>query len=99
VQSDSSDKSPPEQASQVPLEACSVIKIIAAAGFRHGFEQVRAGKAPEFDAWGADFLWSYERGRLFAHIAPLSMPLWVKGTLNPKAVALYTAAGQRGYVL
>jgi hypothetical protein len=43
--------------------------------------------------------WDYERGRLFAHIAPLNMPLKIGGKLNPKAIALCNAAFDRKLVL
>jgi hypothetical protein len=63
------------------------------AEFGRGLAEVRSGRAPNYER--DDPLWAYERGRLFAHIAPVDMPLRVRGKLNPKAVALFHAAGKR----
>jgi hypothetical protein len=41
----------------------------------------------------------YERGRQFATVAPVSMPLRINGKLNPKAIALLKAAFARRYLL
>jgi hypothetical protein len=60
--------------------------------FAAGLSDIRNGK-PFADA--DDLLWSYERGRLFGAIAPTTMPLFVGGRLNPRAVALFKAAMKR----
>jgi hypothetical protein len=39
--------------------------------------------------------WEYERGRQFAHIAPLDMPMRIGKQLNPNAVALGETAFAR----
>jgi hypothetical protein len=72
--------------------------IMRSAAFRRGFEQARAGEPPQFDGC-CDDPWAYERGRLFAYIAPLAMPLRADGKLNPKAVALFDAAWDRKLIL
>jgi hypothetical protein len=59
--------------------------------FEMGLSDVRRGIP--FD-WRNDE-WSYERGRLFGHFAPLNMPLRIGGKINPKAVALLDAALNR----
>ena len=70
--------------------------------FRLGVNEVRGGVPPTFDRiWGDDTTnaaWNYERGRQWALLAPRSMPLYVDGRLNPKAVALYSRAGARGWL-
>jgi hypothetical protein len=63
--------------------------------FERGLCDARAGIA--FD-WRIDS-WEYERGRLFAHIAPLNMPLRIGRKLNPKAVALFDAAFDRRLIV
>jgi hypothetical protein len=83
--------------SQTRTRPITTEAIMRSAAFRRGFEQARARQAPEFDACGD--AWAYERGRLFAYIAPLCMPLREDGKLNPKAVALLDAAFDRGLVL
>ena len=60
--------------------------------FERGLNDVRNGVP--FD-WRIEPAWDYERGRLFAHIAPLTWPLWIGRKLNPKAVALCNAAFKR----
>jgi hypothetical protein len=39
-----------------------------------------------------------ERGRLWASLALVNMPLRIGGKLNPTAVALFEAAAQRHYI-
>jgi hypothetical protein len=63
--------------------------------FRQGFDEVRCGQS--FD-WRVDS-WEYERGRLFAHVAPLDMTLFTNKKLNPKAIALFNAALRRGLII
>ena len=61
--------------------------------FADGLDDIRAGRA--FADHIADSFWAYERGRQFGAIAPRSMPLFVDGRLNRKAVALFDAAIER----
>jgi hypothetical protein len=63
---------------------------MASASFQAGVAEVRAGLPPRFDLDD----WSYERGRLWALIAPTN--------LNPNsrlANKLYVAAMLRGYII
>jgi hypothetical protein len=70
--------------------------IMSTPAFRRGFEDVRAGKPFDWRVGSNDdSAWGYERGRLFGHICPLDMPLWVNGKINAKAVALCDAAFER----
>jgi hypothetical protein len=70
--------------------------IMSLPAFKRGFEDARAGIPFDWRV-GADdgSAWGYERGRLFAHIAPLDMPLWVGGKLNLRALILFDAAFER----
>jgi hypothetical protein len=81
---------------QVPTKPVSTARIMGTPEFARGFEDARMGVP--FD-WrfgpNTDGAWDYERGRLFAHIAPLNMPLRIRFGLNPKAVALFDAALNR----
>jgi hypothetical protein len=73
-----------EQKDETPVTILSVFK---SREFRIGVEDVRAGRPPRFDdpiAWS----WAYERGRLFAAIAPMRMPLRVAGKVNLEAYLL-----------
>jgi len=76
---------------QVPTVPASTRSIVASKEFARGFEEVRKGLPfnPDNDSW------EYERGRAFAFIAPLDMPLRIGRKLNPKAVALAEAAFDR----
>ena len=80
---------------QVPAIPVSAERIMASPEFARGLDDARKGVP--FDWRNGD--WNYERGRLFAHIAPLGMPLWIAGHLNPKAVALCEAAFDRKLII
>jgi hypothetical protein len=81
---------------QVPTRACTVESVMRSASFSTGVGDVRNGSPPNYDDQYDD--WSYERGRLWASLAPVSLELKINGKLNPKAVALYRAALKRGYI-
>jgi hypothetical protein len=83
---------------QVPTRAVRTEWIVSRAAFRSGVEDVRRGRAPRFDDFSGGDAWSYERGRLFAVLAPISMPLKIDGKCNPKAARLYDAAVRRGFI-
>jgi hypothetical protein len=78
---------------QVQTSTCSAESIMRHPHFERGLDDIRAGRT--FADHVADEYWAYERGRLFGAIAPLSMPLFVSGRLNPKAVRLFEAASDR----
>jgi hypothetical protein len=82
---------------QIATVAVTTAEIMNSAAFAAGVHDVRSGARPRFDAFGDD--WAYERGRLFACIAPVSMKLIEKGRPNPQAVALLNAARRRGLVI
>jgi hypothetical protein len=65
-----------------------------------GVEDRRRGAPPQFDReeTNGHSQWDYERGRLWASIAPPAMPLRIGRKINPKAVALYLAARKKGYI-
>jgi hypothetical protein len=84
--------------------------IIASAPFRRGFEEVRAGKPFDYEAypavlrpndpkypWSARDQWRYERGRQFAYCFPKS-PYRGHGVLH-EAVLEYSRAMLNGGVL
>jgi hypothetical protein len=83
--------------SQVKTIAITTERVMGSPEFARGFEDARMGVS--FDWRIADSDWHYERGRLFAHIAPLSMPLRIGRKLNPKAVALFDAAFSRKLII
>jgi hypothetical protein len=76
---------------QVNTVPTTTLAIMRSREFRIGVDEVRAGQRPNFDAMNS---WAYERGRLWATIAPLSMDprsLW--------AVWLYNSASDRNYII
>ena len=83
---------------QVETRPTNTSAIMRSADFLRGVDDVRAGRPPSFDEQMEDS-WGYERGRLFGRVAPIQMPIMIKGRLNPKAVALLDAAFDRGLVL
>jgi hypothetical protein len=85
-------RSKKKQVREVPV---TIRSIMQHPNFARGLADIRAGRS--FD-WLVD-CWAYERGRLFGMIAPVTMPLRVKGKLNPKAVALCDAAFERRLVI
>ena len=80
---------------QIPTHRVTIEMIMASPEFARGLGDARKGVP--FDWRSGD--WNYERGRLFAHIAPLGMPLRIDGHLNPKAVALCEAAFDRELII
>jgi hypothetical protein len=86
-----------KQPQQVPTTGITVERIMTSAAFGRGVADARKGVP--FDWRITEDVWHYERGRLFGHIAPLNMPLWIGGQLNPKAVALYRAASERKLII
>jgi hypothetical protein len=82
---------------QVSVRPVTFASIMRTAAFRRGLEEVRAGQPPCFDEFD-ELSWEYERGRQFAYVAPLSMRLWIGGKLNPKAIALFAAASDKGLI-
>ena len=88
---------------QVPTKGVTIEWIMGSPAFGLGFEDARKGIPFDWrigsDQPNANNSWNYERGRLFAHIAPLGMPLRIDGYLNPKAVALCEAAFDRGLII
>lgn len=94
---------------QVKTHLVSVEWIMRNSEFQRGVEDRRAGRAPRVrdeivwrdgepvnPACGNE--WQYERGRLWASVAPASMPLYVGEKLNPRAVALYERASARNEI-
>jgi hypothetical protein len=69
---------------QVPTRTTTATAVLRSAAFNRGVGEVRAGRPPQFDSHPDD--WDYERGRLFAVIAPPTLPIVVDGKLKRKAL-------------
>jgi hypothetical protein len=75
---------------QVDTRLVSAAEIVGSPRFAIGVSDLRTGAAPRFDAMDD---WDYERGRLWAVLAPR--------TMDPKssmAVRLYEAASRRRWI-
>lgn len=76
-------------------EQCETVQttiwaIMRSAAFRAGVNDVRTGRPARFDEFtGANEDWSYERGRQWATLAPMNMPLLIGRRINPKAEAVW----------
>jgi hypothetical protein len=90
---------------QVSVRLISVKSIMRSAAFAAGVADARSGRPPAYDNYTfnqdageaaasrkINGHWNYERGRQFAAIAPVTMPVKIDGGLNPKAVVLYRTA-------
>ena len=86
---------------QVPTIRVTTARIMSSAAFELGLSDARRGIPFDWRVGGADInaAWDYERGRSFAGLAPLNMPLRIGGKLNTKAVALYDAASNRKLII
>jgi hypothetical protein len=86
---------------QVRTRAATAEQIMRSGSFAQGVADRRSGRPPQFDREDGNghSQWAYERGRIWASIAPLDMPLRINGKLNPKAVALFGIAYDRGLIL
>ena len=73
-------------------------QIMGSAAFAAGVADVRTGTPTRFDSFGDDD-WDYERGRQWAFIAPMSMPLRLGRKLNPEALRLFSRALFRREIL
>jgi hypothetical protein len=75
---------------QVPTKRVSTYEIVFSHEFLVGVEEVRNGGSPRFDAMDN---WDYERGRLWATLAPRNMH-----PRTPQAIRLFDAAFERKYI-
>jgi hypothetical protein len=82
---------------QVFTAKCPTEHVMRHRNFALGLADIRGGVA--FNDMIEDDYWAYERGRLFGCLAPKSMPLFVGGKLNRKAVVLFDLASDRGLIL
>jgi hypothetical protein len=84
-------------ARQVETSRTMTQRIMEHPNFERGLNDARRGQP--FDWRIDDDYCAYERGRQFANLAPINMPLRINGELNRKAVALCDAAFTRSYMV
>jgi hypothetical protein len=78
---------------QVDTVRCSAAVIVDSPYFAIGVADLRAGAPPRFDEMNDEY-WSYERGRQWAVLAPITMD-----PHSPMAIRLFEAAEQRGWII
>jgi hypothetical protein len=76
---------------QVPTRPTTIPAIMETGTFALGVADVRAGRPFHRDAdlWHPNDAWSYERGRLWATLAPRYIPLKRNGKITSEALAWY----------
>jgi hypothetical protein len=82
---------------QIPTKPVTFERVTRHEHFATGLVDIRAGQP--FNDTLNDPVWAYERGRKLGGIVPLSMPLFIRRGLNPKAVAAFRTAVWRGWIL
>ena len=76
---------------QVPTRPASVTWIMSRPTFQLGAADARAGRPyrVDYDLWDTDGQWNYERGRMWATLAPPNLPLKRDGDINPAAIPFF----------
>ena len=79
------------EAEQVETVGVTITEIMSAPTFALGAADARAGRAyhPDYDVWDTNGQWDYERGRMWASLAPPGIALKINGKLNSKARSFY----------
>jgi hypothetical protein len=74
---------------QIPTRPVTLEEIMGRPQFALGVADARAARRyhRDYDLWSTNGQWSYERGRMWATLAPRNVPLKkVNGRINPDAV-------------
>ena len=77
---------------QVPTCPVTILEIMSDPYFALGVADVRArrGFRADYDTWGhTNDRWAYDRGRLWATLAPRTLLLKRRGEITDEAVDLY----------
>ena len=79
---------------EVPTRPVTIQEIMDQPQFTLGVADARAGRPyhRDYDVWNGNGQWGYERGRLWATLAPRDMAIKLgNGKINPDAVLYYAA--------
>jgi hypothetical protein len=82
---------------QADTVSVTLLQVFRSDDFKQGVADVRAGRPARFDDFADD--WLYERGRMWAFLAPVSMPLRFGRRLNWEAVKILHRALAGGDIL
>jgi hypothetical protein len=77
---------------QVETCATTIPAIMKSVTFALGVADARAGRGyhRDYDLWDTNGEWAYERGRMWAALAPRDLSLKLNGKINPDAVPYFT---------
>jgi hypothetical protein len=86
---------------QADAEPITVAAIMRSKEFREGVADVRGGRPARYGDLVnlVDDTWNYGRGRMFALLAPMRMPVMLGGKVNPEALAILARALADGTIL
>ena len=76
---------------QVPTRSVSIVWIMSQSAFALGVRDARSGLPyrSNYEQWETNSQWNYERGRLWAALAPRDIALRKGDGINPDAMRYY----------
>jgi hypothetical protein len=77
---------------QVPTKMTTVLEVMSQPHFALGVADKRAGRGyrADYDCWGhSNHRWAYDRGRLWATLAPKTMAVKRNGKVTDAAMNVY----------
>jgi hypothetical protein len=80
------------EGAQVSTCLTTIAKVMASPYFALGVVDARAkrGYRADYDTWGdTNHRWNYDRGRLWATLAPKTIPLKRNGKITKEAIRVY----------
>jgi hypothetical protein len=90
---------------QTPFVRVPIEKTMRDSAFERGVKSYREGWPPDYDKpfgklipTSDNDIANFERGRQWASIAPKSTKIFVKGKLNPRALAIFRKAVEDGSI-
>lgn len=77
----------------------TIAKIMGAPEFALGVADARAGRGqhPGYERWSVHGQWGYERGRIWAALAPRNLALKQAGQVSAEAIVWYVRSDR--YIL
>ena len=76
---------------QVPTSDTTIEEVMSSPYFALGVADQRAGRGyrSAYTTWKGNDQWNYDRGRVWAVLAPRSVALTRDGKLNPAAIVYF----------
>jgi hypothetical protein len=81
-----------QKGDQIPTRATTVEDIMSRATFALGVADARAGRSmhKDYDTWGTNGQWDYERGRCWARLAPRNLEFKRNGKITREAIHYFS---------